>query len=73
MIAGHVVTRNEVEGALDKAGFEPTDVRTDTGTWWRSKKTGRHLLVPDPYDEMYPEFILKDLRELAGKVGVTLP
>ena len=57
-----VVTAQELEETLREAGYTPTDECTETGRFWRSP-TGEHIQVPHPYmDDMYPEFILKDLR-----------
>ncbi len=72
MIAGRVKTQQEVEDELKAQGFEPTEHRTATGRIWRSTKTGRYMQAPDPYMEMYPEFILKDLREIMEGFGPTL-
>lgn len=64
MISGRVKTQQEVEDALRAEGYEPTELRTNTGRVWRSTKTGKHITVPDPVDEMYPDAILRDLKEL---------
>lgn len=64
MIGGRVKTRQEVEDALREEGYEPTDFKTDTGRVWRSTQTGEHIVVPDPYEGMYPDFILRDLKKM---------
>ena len=69
MIAGRVRTQKEVEDALRAQGFEPTEHRTVTGVIWKSTKTGKHIQVPDPYMEMYPDVILKDLKDVADGLG----
>ncbi len=62
MSPGRVKTREEVEAQLRALGLEPTDRRTATGRFWRHKASARHVQVPDAYEDMYPEFILTDLR-----------
>lgn len=64
-----VPTQQEFEAQLAEKGFEKTETRTATGTFWKSKQNGKHLLVPDPYDGMYPKFILKDFEEQITKIG----
>lgn len=72
MIAGRVRTQQEVEDALRQAGYEPTEYRTVTGVIWKSNKTGKYIQVPDPYMEMYPDTILKDLKEVADAHGTPI-
>jgi hypothetical protein len=64
-----VTTQEEFEASLRSAGFEPTDETTDTGRFWRSVQSGKHILVPDPYEGMYPLFIVKDFHEQWKKMG----
>lgn len=64
-----VKTQKEVEDDLIAQGFERTTHRTATGTAWKSTHTGKHVIVPDPYEGMYPEFILKDLHERMTACG----
>ena len=70
MIAGRVKSQKEVEDALRESGFEPTEEKTGTGRFWKSRLTGKHLSVPDPYEEMYPDFILGDLLDRAKLLNV---
>lgn len=69
MIAGRVKSKEDVEAALKAAGFEPTDFRTATSRIWKSNRTGKHIQVPDPYDGMYPDAILRDRKEVADILG----
>jgi hypothetical protein len=65
MIGAKVKTKDELEAELRAEGYEPTDFYTKTGRAWRSMKTGKHITVPEPYDgDMYPDFILNDIRDL---------
>lgn len=64
-----VTTQAEFEEHLKAKGFVKTDTRTATGYFWRSLQTQKHLLVPDPYEGMYPKFILKDFEETMAKMG----
>lgn len=63
MNPNRVLTQQEVEAELEKLGFTKTTETTNTGAYWKSSKSGKHILVPHPYEGMYPEFILKDLRQ----------
>jgi len=67
-----VVTEQNLIDHLTKLCYEATTVKTNTGTFWKSLKTGKHILVPFPYEGMYPEFILKDLEKIIGKVAPVL-
>lgn len=69
MISGRVQSQEELEKVLREAGFEPTEFRTATGRIWRSTKTGMFMQVPDPYDGMYPDAILRGLIEVADLLG----
>ena len=63
-----VTTQKEFEAQLEEKGFAKTDIRTSTGIFWCSKNNGKHLLVPDPYEGMYPKFILKDIEDHMEKI-----
>ena len=63
-----VPTQQEFEAQLEAKGFRKTDVRTGTGCFWQSTASKKHILVPDPYEGMYPKFILKDFEEQMSKV-----
>jgi hypothetical protein len=63
-----VVSERNLLDHLISLCYEPTKETTGTGTFWKSLKTGKHLLVPFPYEGMYPDFILKDLEVEIGKV-----
>lgn len=69
MSPGRVLTQEEVEAFLIAKGLEPTEIRTETGRFWKSAATGRHVQVPNAYDGMYPEFILRDLRGRLEELG----
>lgn len=56
-----VLTEEEFENELTAAGFTKTTRSTETGAYWRSK-TAKHLLLPNAYEGMFPEFIIKDVR-----------
>lgn len=64
-----VLSKEEVEETLTKRGFTKTGTRTATGTFWRSGQTGKHVQVPDPYEGMYPRFLLSDLNEQLERMG----
>ncbi len=68
MIASRVLTQAEVEAHLRSLGYVPTTNTTATGTFWRHSQSGQHLLVPFPYEEMYPDFILQDLVRHIGRI-----
>ena len=53
---------DEFHKELSDAGFTKTDQTLGTGTFWVST-TGKHLLVTEPYQGMYPEAIAKPLRD----------
>ena len=64
-----VTTQKEFEAQLKAKGFEKTETRTNTGTFWRSTINSKHVLVPDPYEGMYPKFIVKDVEEQMEKIA----
>lgn len=55
-----------LEAELRARGFEPTDIYTATGRFWR-KQGGRpprpHLHVPHAVDGFYPESLLQELQQ----------
>lgn len=59
-----VKTQAEVEEELRAKGFAPTQHHLGTGRVWRHEGTGRHIIVPDPVDGMYPDAIIRDMRDL---------
>ncbi len=63
MIAGKVKTAEQLEAELRSGGYEPTEHHLKTGRVWRSKITGKHIIVPDSYDGFYPDFILQDIKD----------
>jgi hypothetical protein len=63
LIAERIKSAEELEAELRSKGYEPTEHRTRTGRVWRSKLTGKHIIVPDSYDGYYPDFILNDIKE----------
>jgi len=64
-----VLCKEEVEAILASLSLEKTDRVTATGRFWKSTSTGRHVQVPEPYEGMYPEFILSDLRARLEELG----
>ena len=58
MIAPRVPREGEIFGALQDLGFEETDTTTETGRFWRHKKTGRHLQVPFSVQGYYPDWLI---------------
>lgn len=64
-----VTTQEEFEADLKAKGLEKTSKSTETGTFWRSVQSGKHILVPHPYDGMYPKFILKDFEDQMERMG----
>lgn len=66
MVAGRVLTEQDLRRRLRDLGYEETTNRTTTGAIWKSKRTGKHIQVPFPYDGMYPNFILRDLEAVIG-------
>ena len=69
MSAGRVWTQAEIEAQLAALGLTPTEHRTATGRFWRSTRSGRHVQVPDPYEGMYPNFILDTLKARLQELG----
>lgn len=69
MIASRVVSEDDVHKRLAASGFEATGNRVATGEYWRSKSTGKHLLVPDSVQGFYPDWLLKDLEARIGKIS----
>lgn len=63
-----VPTERQIHALLRKAGFEPTEKRTATGTYWRSIETGKHVQVPDAIEGHYTDWLLADLVGIIGKV-----
>jgi hypothetical protein len=63
-----VVSEEQLKQILGKRGFEPTDERTATGRFWRSRDTGKHVLVPDSVQGFYPDWLLADLEGITGKI-----
>ena len=64
-----ISSKDEFEEDLKSKGFEKTAETTETGTFWRSTQTDKHILVPHPYQGMYPKFILKDFEEQLERMG----
>lgn len=68
MIASKVLSEDEVYSTLRNYGYEPTDQKTDTGTFWRHKNTDKHIQVPESVQGFYPDWLLWDLEEIVGKI-----
>ena len=58
MIAQRVSTKAEVHEILKGMEFSKTEHSTATGTFWRHRKTKRHLLVPFSVQGYYPDWLL---------------
>ena len=69
MIADRVVSEDDLRRHLESRDFVPTGYRCATGEFWRSKKTGKHLLVPDSWDGFYPNWMLTELEAIVGKIS----
>lgn len=63
-----VVSEKNLIDHLIEQCYEQTQESTATGKFWKCLRTGKHILVPFSEQEMYPDFILKDLELLIGKV-----
>lgn len=71
MIAPEVLSEDELKQALMDRGFRPTELRTATGRYWCDSQGIRHVLVPDSYEDYYPDWMLGDLEAHVGEI--TLP
>ena len=69
MIASRVAKESEVRALLRERGFQPTQEKTKTGTFWRHTATGKHLLVPFSVQGFYPDWLLHDLHEQIKRVS----
>ena len=67
MITQPVMSRQQLEGRLHDVGAEKTDQRTDTAEIWRLPN-GRHFTVPDSVQGYYPDWLLRDLEEIVGRL-----
>ena len=56
-----ILTQEQFEQELRDAGYSKTEQLTATGTFWASE-TKKHVLIPFPYDGMYPEAIVRPIR-----------
>lgn len=56
-----IPTQEEFEQELRDAGYSKTSQVTATGTFWVSE-TNKHVLIPFPYEGMYPEAIVRTVR-----------
>lgn len=69
-----VKTRADLEKYLTEQGFVKTGHTTGTSEFWRSVKTGKHVQIPDAYqDGMFPEYYLQDLYDAVERITVTPP
>ena len=69
-----VKTRADLEAYLSSQGFVNTGIKTATGEFWKSEKTGKHLQVPLEYqDGMYPDYYLKDMYEAIELINRMAP
>lgn len=67
-----VVTEQDLLNHLKIHCYEATNETSETGRFWKCMRTGKHILVPFPYEEMYPDFMLHDLEIIIGKVKPSL-
>lgn len=70
MIAPRIPGEKDLHEVLEEKGFERTSERTGTGTFWRSKTTGKHVLIPDSDEGLYPSSLLMDIEEQIGKLNL---
>lgn len=69
MIAGPVITENQLHAALLDQGFVKTEHHTETGTFWQNTKTKAHLLVPDKFDDgTIPDWMCDELVKIASEL-----
>jgi hypothetical protein len=61
MIAVPVVSEQQVVERLRGLDYEATEQRTQTGVFWQSKTTGKHLLVPHASHGTYPSWMLDEI------------
>lgn len=67
MISQPTLTEDGLKSALLDRGCCPTDQKTGTGTLWKTK-SGLHFSVPNSYDGYYPDWMLRDLEVIVGKI-----
>jgi len=63
-----VRTWAEVQALLGAKGLKPLDRRTATGRFW-VHPSGRHVQVPDPVEDMYPEYLFRHLEAVLEELG----
>jgi hypothetical protein len=66
MTPDRLVSREDVEYALDQNDFEPTGQRTSTGEIWRHKRSKRNIQIPDDYGGLYPDWMIGDWEQDIG-------
>ena len=69
MIAKPVISEQQVHEALVSAGYEPTDITTETSRFWRNTKTGKHITVPNSDFGAYPFWLFDELMSHANILG----
>ena len=73
MIAQRVSSEAEIHEILKGMEFSKTGHNAPTGTFWRHRKTKRHLLVPFPVQGYYPDWLLWGLLSHATDISGELP
>ena len=70
MITSRVTPFRRVAQSLRAGGFERTNHTTQTGTFWKHTRTGKHLLVPKAVQGYYPNEIIYDLEARITALGL---
>lgn len=66
MISSKVTSERELHQSLKTIGFERTQHKTDTGTFW--VKDGNHILIPKSVQGFYPDWLLTEIHEQIGRL-----
>jgi hypothetical protein len=62
MNPNQVTSESEFHERLRELGFEKTNIRSiKTGTWWKHKDSGKHIIVPMPVESFYPDWMINDV------------
>ena len=70
MNPARVISYVDFEKLLAAKDLTKTDTTVDEiGTYWRSNRTGKHLMVPFDVDGMYPDFFIKKVEEQLKAMG----
>lgn len=55
---------------LVRRGFEQTPHKSNTGTFWKHKASGKHLMVPFSVQGFCPDWWLEDLADRISLMGI---